>query len=163
MNPTPARLAPAYAGRCGRMLARCTIAAQLGRMDPSTIIAFAESLASGIELTGMVVIVVGGAASLVAFLVRLATRRHEGDRRFERIYRELRADLGRAILLGLEFLVAADIIGTVAVAPTFANLGVLALIVAIRTFLSFSLELEITGRWPWQETPERPTAPTRAS
>lgn len=52
-----------------------------------------------------------------------------------------------------KFLVAADIIGTVAVAPSFANLGVLALIVAIRTFLSFSLELEISGRWPWQHRP----------
>jgi uncharacterized membrane protein len=48
-------------------------------------------------------------------------------------------------------LVAADIIRTVAIAPTFTSVGVLALIVVIRTFLSFSLELEITGRWPWQE------------
>jgi len=65
-------------------------------------------------------------------------------------YRGFRAGLGRAILLGLEFLVAADIIRTVAVEPTFNNLGVLAGIVAIRTLLSFSLELEINGRWPWQ-------------
>ena len=54
------------------------------------------------------------------------------------------------ILLGLEFLVAADIIRTVAIEPTFTSLGVLGLIFLIRTFLSFSLELEITGRWPWQ-------------
>lgn len=67
-------------------------------------------------------------------------------------YRGFRADLGRVILLGLEFLVAADIIRTVAVEPTLANLGILAGIVAIRTFLSFSLELEINGRWPWQQT-----------
>jgi uncharacterized membrane protein len=53
-------------------------------------------------------------------------------------------------LLGLEFLVAGDIIGTVAVEPTFKSLGVLGLIVIIRTFLSFSLEVEINGRWPWQ-------------
>ena len=52
--------------------------------------------------------------------------------------------------LGLELLVAADIIGTVAVTPSFENLGVLAVIVLIRTFLSFSLEVEIEGRWPWQ-------------
>jgi uncharacterized membrane protein len=57
-------------------------------------------------------------------------------------------------LLGLEFLVAADIIRTVAVTPTFRSVGVLAVIVVIRTFLSFSLELEITGRWPWQKKPE---------
>jgi len=56
-----------------------------------------------------------------------------------------------AILLGLEALVAADIIRTVAVTPTFAGVGVLAIIVLIRTFLSFTLELEIDGRWPWQK------------
>ena len=62
----------------------------------------------------------------------------------------LRSSLGRAILLGLEFLVAADIINTVAVQPTLGSVAVLAGIVAIRTFLSFSLETEIEGRWPWQ-------------
>jgi hypothetical protein len=77
-------------------------------------------------------------------------RRARRRGRFDARYRELRANLGRAILLGLEFLVAADIIGTVAIEPSFRSLGVLALIVAIRTFLSFSLELEISGRWPWQ-------------
>jgi uncharacterized membrane protein len=65
-------------------------------------------------------------------------------------YRRYRADLGRGILLGLELLVAADIIGTVAVTPTLQSLAVLGLIVLIRTFLSFSLEVEIEGRWPWQ-------------
>ena len=70
---------------------------------------------------------------------------------FQEAYHGLRADLGRAILLGLEFLVIADIIGTVAVEPTLYNLGVLAVIVAIRTLLSFALELEVTGRWPWQK------------
>ena len=63
--------------------------------------------------------------------------------------------LGRAILLGLEQLVAGDIIRTVAVAPTLENLTVLALIVVIRTFLSFSLEMEVSGRWPWQGKGER--------
>ena len=66
------------------------------------------------------------------------------------VYRSYRQLLGRSILLGLELLVAADIIRTVAVTPTFESVGVLAIIVLIRTFLSFSLELEITGRWPWQ-------------
>ena len=70
------------------------------------------------------------------------------DLSFYRLYRQL---LGRSILLGLELLVAADIIRTVAVTPTFESVGVLAIIVLIRTFLSFSLELEITGRWPWQK------------
>jgi uncharacterized membrane protein len=61
-----------------------------------------------------------------------------------------RQSLGRVILLGLELLVAADIIRTVATSPTFTSVGVLGLIVVIRTFLSYSLEVEINGRWPWQ-------------
>ena len=119
-------------------------------MDRTTTVALAEALARGIELVGMAVMVLGGVASAVAFLVRLTARRGTSHGGFDQTYRGFRADLGRAILLGLEFLVAADIIGTVAVEPSFRNLGVLALIVAIRTFLSFSLELEISGRWPWQ-------------
>ena len=103
------------------------------------------ALVRGIEIAGIVVLVAGGGAALVAFVARVARRRAFGAS-----YDALRADLGRAILLGLEFLVAADIIGTIAVEPTFRSLGVLALIVAIRTFLSFSLEVEIEGRWPWQ-------------
>jgi uncharacterized membrane protein len=67
------------------------------------------------------------------------------------VYRSYRQLLGRSILLGLELLVAADIIRTVAVTPTLQSVAVLAVIVLIRTFLSFSLELEITGRWPWQK------------
>lgn len=69
----------------------------------------------------------------------------------ESIFQELRQLLGRGILLGLEFLIAADIIYTVAVELTFQSIGVLAIVVLIRTFLSFTLEVEINGRWPWQE------------
>ncbi|MGI4733107.1 MAG: DUF1622 domain-containing protein [Janthinobacterium lividum] len=61
------------------------------------------------------------------------------------------SDLGRTILLGLEFLVAADIINTAAVEPTVRSVVVLAGIVLIRTLLSFSLDVEIDGRWPWQK------------
>lgn len=68
----------------------------------------------------------------------------------ERVFREVRQRLGRGILLGLEFLIAADIILTVAIELTFESVGVLALIVLVRTFLSFTLEVELTGRWPWQ-------------
>ncbi|WP_212742887.1 DUF1622 domain-containing protein [Sphingomonas sp. 2SG] len=70
-----------------------------------------------------------------------------------------RSGLGRSILLGLEFLVAADIINTVAVEPTIESLLVLASIVLIRTFLSFSLKVEIDGRWPWQKGQSAPEAP----
>jgi uncharacterized membrane protein len=65
-------------------------------------------------------------------------------------YRRYREDLGRSILLGLEVLVAGDIVRSVALDPTVASLAVLAMIVAIRTFLSWSLSVELEGRWPWQ-------------
>jgi uncharacterized membrane protein len=68
----------------------------------------------------------------------------------ENIFHNIRQRLGRGILFGLEFLVAADIIHTVAVELTFTTVGVLAVIVLIRTFLSFALEVELTGHWPWQ-------------
>lgn len=75
------------------------------------------------------------------------------------VYGRFRRFLGRSILLGLELLVAADIIRTVAVSPSLPSVAVLALIVLIRTFLSWSLELEITGKWPWQGKEQQPTAP----
>ncbi len=67
------------------------------------------------------------------------------------IFLQVRQRLGRGILLGLEFLVAADIIHTVAVELTFETVGILAIVVIIRTFLSFTLEVELSGRWPWQK------------
>lgn len=97
-----------------------------------------------IEVAGVTVIVV---AALVATLVFLLGGLRDGD--WQGALRRYRANLGRGILLGLELLVAADIIGTVAVTPSLANLAVLGGIVLIRTFLSFSLEVEIEGRWPW--------------
>lgn len=103
-----------------------------------------EVIGKAVDAAGVGVIVVGAlAATLVAARGLL--------RRREDVYSDYRRQLGRSILLGLEFLVAADIIRTVAVSPTFDSVGVLAVIVLIRTFLSFSLELEITGRWPWQD------------
>ena len=66
------------------------------------------------------------------------------------VFKKVRQRLGRGILVGLEFLVAADIIHTVAVELTFETVGVLALLVLVRTFLSFTLEVELTGNWPWQ-------------
>jgi uncharacterized membrane protein len=102
-----------------------------------------------VEMAGVAVLLLGALLAAGAFAWRVS--RGGG---FHRAYHELRADLGRAILLGLELLVIADIIGTVAIQPTFQNLGVLAVIVAIRTLLSFTLELEVSGRWPWQRAPE---------
>lgn len=98
-----------------------------------------------LELGGIVAIVLGiGRALIRGMLIRPAD--DEETTRF----RQLRADIGRAILLGLEFLVAADIINTVAIEPTLDSLAVLAGIVVVRTFLSFALEVEITGRLPWR-------------
>jgi uncharacterized membrane protein len=102
-------------------------------------------VAVGIEAIAIGIIVVGAITTTVIFLVRII---REGA--LEDCYRRFRSDFGKAILLGLEFLIASDIVGTVAVGPTYTDLGILALLVVIRTFLSFSLELEITGRWPWQ-------------
>ena len=81
----------------------------------------------------------------------------------EEVYRIVRTVFGRSILLGLEFLVDADIIRTVAVQASPENVVVLGLIVLIRTFLSFSLEVEIDGRWLWQSAALGRTAPLPAS
>ena len=105
--------------------------------------AWKEPITRIVELVGVLLILVGAAAATVRFVTRWATTG------LDVAYREYRQHLGRAILLGLEFLVAGDIINTVAVDPTFRSVGVLAGIVAIRTFLSFSLEVEIDGQWPW--------------
>ena len=100
-----------------------------------------------VEIVGTAIIVVGSFGALGIFLVRMATGAGPRDT----LVAAFRSNLGRSILLGLEFLVAADIINTVAVEPTVQSLIVLAGIVLIRTFLSFSLEVEIEGRWPWQK------------
>lgn len=104
-----------------------------------------ESVGKAIDLAGVAVIVVAVAAATVLYIVQLGRR---GDSL--EAFRRYRRRVGRGILLGLEFLVAADIIRTVAVEPSFRSVGVLAVIVAIRTFLSFTLEVELEGHWPWQ-------------
>ncbi len=105
-----------------------------------------DIIGTGVDGIGVLIVVIG---ALIA-LIRLLMRRPSSG------YKQFRADFGRAILLALEFLVAGDIIRTVVVAPTLENVLILGLIVFIRTFLSFSLQLEIDGRWPWQ----RPTSDT---
>jgi uncharacterized membrane protein len=97
-----------------------------------------------IEVGGIAIIVLGILGASIAVLWQVLHGR-SGSGAFN-LYR---SNLGRAILLGLEFLVAADIINTVAIEPTLQSLLILGGIVLIRTFLSFSLEVEIEGRWPW--------------
>lgn len=108
-----------------------------------------ETVGKVIDATGVAVIV-GGA--LLAASLSLTKRGVPGSR-----YDDFRRQLGRSILLGLEFLVAADIIRTVAITPTPQSVAVLGGIVLIRTFLSFSLQLEMTGAWPWQRKAAAPT------
>ncbi|NKE71237.1 DUF1622 domain-containing protein [Candidatus Manganitrophus noduliformans] len=113
---------------------------------------FMEIIGTGVDAVGVVIIVIGALFSTGRFCFRM--RAAPG-----RSYRHYRQDLGRAILLGLEFLVAGDIIRTVVVAPTLENVIVLGLIVLIRTFLSIALEVELEGRWPWQNPKEaRPSS-----
>ncbi len=104
-----------------------------------------ETVARAVEVVGVVIIVIGGILALGR-----AGRELLGTADRALTYRRLRSFLGRSILLGLEVLVAADLIRTVAVDPSLENVGVLGLIVLIRTFLSFSLDLEIDGKLPWR-------------
>jgi len=109
---------------------------------------FIELAASAAEIAG-VLLIIGGL--VIASTRYLLAAKSDGMQRYQR-YRQ---DLGRAILLGLEVLVAADIVQTVAFTPTMDTVLVLAMIVVIRTFLSWSLALELEGCWPWQRTRER--------
>jgi uncharacterized membrane protein len=110
-----------------------------------------EWAALGIEVLGAVVIVVG--------VIRVAITR--GTVRFllkldePGAYESYKHQIGRSLLLGLEFLVAGDVVRTVALEPTLGNVQVLGLLVLVRTFLSWSLTVEIEGRWPWQPRSNR--------
>ncbi|TJY70358.1 DUF1622 domain-containing protein [Arthrobacter sp. CAU 1506] len=102
-----------------------------------------EAVGRVMDAAGVAAIVAGAIMAALIAVPRLVRRRAG-------VYEQFRRFLGRSILLGLELLVAADIIRTVAISPTLESVAVLAAIVLIRTFLSWSLELEITGKWPWQ-------------
>ncbi len=104
-----------------------------------------EQVGLAIDAGGVLVVVLGIIAVVWRVLLRPASPLGR--------YRQFRQDLGRGILLGLEFLVAADIIRTVAVTPTLESVLVLGLIVIIRTFLSLALQMEVEGRLPWQTQP----------
>lgn len=97
-----------------------------------------------IEAIGVLVVVVGSILTSGKFILSYR-QLAEGV-----AYRTYRRQLGRSIILGLEFLIAGDIIRTVIVADTLENVAVLGIIILIRTFLSVTLHLEVEGRWPWQ-------------
>lgn len=105
--------------------------------------AVVDALAKLLELVGAAIILGGVLLASIRFVIR-GSRTNWND-----AYQRYRAGLGRGILLGLELLVGADIISTITAPLTFASVGLLGAIIAIRTFLSFSLETEIEGCWPW--------------
>jgi uncharacterized membrane protein len=111
-----------------------------------------DTTGTAVDGAGVIVIVLGALVATLLFLLRIQNQQPANE------YRNYRQNLGRAILLGLELLVAGDIIRTVAVEPTLEQVGVLALIVLIRTFLSFSLEVELEGKLPWQRTGDVPAS-----
>jgi uncharacterized membrane protein len=119
----------------------------------------AEWITDGLEAAGIAAILLGVLVTTAAFLRDGLRAGGGGGDAWVGAYERYRANLGRAILLGLELLVAADIVGTVAAPLDLASIGALGLVVLIRTFLSFSLEVEIKGRWPWREGEERPRRP----
>ena len=108
-----------------------------------------DLIGTALDAVGVVIVVVGALVASARFA--LGGGWPAGDS-----YKRYRQDLGRAILLSLEFLVAGDIIRTVVVDPTLNNVLVLGLIVLIRTFLSMALQLELEGRWPWQRAEASP-------
>jgi uncharacterized membrane protein len=106
-----------------------------------------ELVAQGIEVLAVLVIVGG----IVYSLVRYPFRRMQ---QVQNAYKPFKEMIGKTLLLGLEFLVAADIIRTVALSPTLQNVVILGVLVVIRTFLSWSIVVEMEGRWPWQKREE---------
>lgn len=120
-------------------------------MLPASVKPLAEWAAAGLELAGIGVIVLIAIVATVA-AIRDGVVHH---REWDNLFHSYRLNFSRGILLGLEFLVAADIIKSVAIEISWSSVGVLAIIVLIRTFLSFTLEVEITGHWPWRRREPR--------
>jgi len=102
-----------------------------------------ELAAQAIEFFAVAIIVIAIVHGTIRYLIRISQQASDA-------YQRLKAQLGKALLLGLEFLVAADIIRTVALEPNLQNVVILGLLVVIRTFLSWSLVVEIEGHWPWR-------------
>jgi uncharacterized membrane protein len=115
--------------------------------EGNIIIRWIEYAAWAIEILAVVIIVVAIFASMARYFFHTATR---PEMEMEDRYGRLKASLGRSLLLGLEILVAADIVRTVALEASLQSVLVLGLLVLIRTFLSWALVVEIEGRWPWQ-------------
>jgi uncharacterized membrane protein len=109
-----------------------------------------KNVVRGFEVAGVVVLVVGSVLAFARFVVELVRRRPL------EAYKGVRRDVGRAILLGLEILIIADIVETITVDSTLDSAITLGVIVLVRTFLSFSLEIELEGVVPWRSSPLKP-------
>ena len=116
---------------------------------------FISDVVKGVEALGAAIMVLGGVGALVVAAVAVAKPETRGG-----AYTQLRRNLGRAILLGLEVLIIGDIVRTIVVDPTFESVAVLGLIVVIRIILSFSLEIEMDGTWPWSRWRKDSTTPS---
>ena len=116
-----------------------------GETTTEVITRWVEHAATGIELLAVVIIVAVILTATVRYLSQILA--HQAD---ALTYKNYRQQVARALLLGLEILVAADVIRTVALEPTLQNVLILGLLVVIRTFLGWSLVVEIEERWPWQ-------------
>jgi len=114
-----------------------------GNHDVAAVI---EAVSVVIELLAVAIIVMPVVAGLIWFLYAQAARRSTPSQ----AYQQYRALLGKWLLLGLEILVAADVIRTVALEPTLTNVASLGLLVLVRTFLGWAIVVEVEGRWPWQ-------------
>ncbi len=114
-----------------------------------------ELILEAIEYGGLVIDMLGTAVIVIGIVWGLAVWVRDRVKLSDscEIYRDCRQRIGRSIVLGLEILVASDIIHTVAIEPTFVNAGVLAVLIVVRTFISWSLIIDLEARWPWQ--PER--------
>jgi uncharacterized membrane protein len=124
-------------------------------LTDAVMLQIAEGVARWFEFGGIAAIVVGSLVALAKAAQTLLGRSPAGpDGRPREFIAAFRRTMGRSILTGLELLVAADIIRSVAVEPTLQSVLVLGLIVLIRTFLSISLQVEIEGKWPWQRRAE---------
>lgn len=108
---------------------------------------YIDYIARLIEIIGVLTIFIGAVIALVKYVLSLQNTT-------SRSYKILKQDLGKSILLGLEILVAGDIIATVVTEPTIDRLLALGLVVIIRTFLSISIQVEVEGKFPWQKKEE---------
>lgn len=126
---------------------RCTLLSNLAASNDfgSRILVWVDAAATAIEILAVVMIIVAIFASVGRYLFQAALRSEAEDP-----YRRLKTRLGKTLLLGLEILVAADIVRTVTLDMTLESILALALLVLVRTFLSWALDVEIEGRWPWE-------------